>query len=212
MGYGGTRLDDIATEAGLSRTGLYHHFPSRRAILIEVGHVAELAWQQVVRTAKAIPTKWGDDDILRLIDAELEFLDVHGAVIPIWFQATWADPELRDLGLPAMLQDYGVIGRELARLRGARDVVPEHEGIIFTGMIERLWFYAHNGGRLAIDEAAMRETLLVQVRKMLQPAALAEEMRARPNGSSAERSARVPKPLGKAAGSNVGVRQPRRSP
>jgi hypothetical protein len=36
MGYGGTRLEDIATEAQISRTTLYHYYSSREDIFIEL--------------------------------------------------------------------------------------------------------------------------------------------------------------------------------
>ncbi|MCU1344764.1 MAG: fadR 3, partial [Acidimicrobiia bacterium] len=51
MGYGATRFEDVAAEAGTSRTGVYHYFNSRRELFIEVGRTALVAWREVVLTA-----------------------------------------------------------------------------------------------------------------------------------------------------------------
>jgi AcrR family transcriptional regulator len=169
QGYGGTRLEDIAAEAGVSRTSMYHYFSSRRAIFLELGRVAILGYRRVIEAARATPTDWTGDDLAGLIAAQLEYLDRHGSVIPIWTQATWSDPDLRDVGLAPQLHDFAAIGTELARLRGSADVDPIHEGIVFTGMIERLWFFARNGGAGAIGDDEMRRTLLVEVSALLAP-------------------------------------------
>jgi AcrR family transcriptional regulator len=167
MGYGGTRLEDIAAEAGISRTTVYHYFPSSRTIFIEVGRAAMAGFREVIDAARATPTGWTGEDLGRLVDAHLRFLDEHGTVITAWTQATWDDPELRDVGLGLQLNDFAVIGRELSRMRGTKDVDPVHEGIVFTGMVERLWFFARAGGAGAVDDTALRRTLMVELEGVL---------------------------------------------
>src|SRR5437899_2642169 len=55
MGYGGTRIEDIAAEAGTSRTAVYHYFPSKREIFIEIGREATIAFHDVLDTIRAMP-------------------------------------------------------------------------------------------------------------------------------------------------------------
>jgi AcrR family transcriptional regulator len=166
MGYGGTRLEDIASEAGISRTTLYHYFSSRQEIFIELGRNASRAAHRIVATARSIPTRWSRQHIARLIDAHLEFLDENGTLIYTWTQATWDDPALQELGLSVQLHNFEAIGIELARLRGSSDADPSMEGIAFLGMIERLWYYAHTGGA-TLDPARMRQTLLTMAEQIL---------------------------------------------
>ncbi|HEU4691959.1 MAG TPA: TetR/AcrR family transcriptional regulator [Vicinamibacterales bacterium] len=166
MGYGGTRLEDIAREAGISRTTLYHYFSSRQEIFIELGRNASRAASRTVATARSIPTRWNRQHIARLIEAHLEFLDENGTLIYTWTQATWDDPALQELGLSVQLHNFEAIGVELARLRGSTDVDPTMEGIAFLGMIERLWYYAHSGGA-PLDPEGMRHTLVTMTEQML---------------------------------------------
>lgn len=167
MGYGGTRIEDIAAEAGASRTAPYHYFTSKRDIFIAVGREATVAFRRVLDTVRAVPTDWTRDDLAKMIDAHLAFLDVHGAVISTWTQATWDDPELRDIGLGVQLHYFEAFGRELARLRGDAAVDPTHEAIAFQGMTERLWFFARNGGAGVIHDDELRHTLLHEAEAIL---------------------------------------------
>jgi hypothetical protein len=136
-------------------------------ILIEVGRSAMLAWKAVTRVAQAIPADWTPEHLVGLIDAHLRFLDEHGTVISTWTQATWDDPELRDLGLGSQIEDFEVLGHELARLRGLADVDAVHEGIVYTGMVERLWYFARSGGAGVVGESGLRRSLLVELQGLL---------------------------------------------
>jgi AcrR family transcriptional regulator len=167
MGYGGTRLEDIARAAGLSRTAVYHYFPSRREVFVEIGRNATKAFRWVVEVARAIPDRWSDADVAALVTAHLAYLDDHGSVVTTWTQATWDDHELRDVGLEAQIRQFRSIGEELRRLRGGqRDVEPVHEGMAFLGMIERVWYFARNGG-VAADDAELVRTLTVEAVALL---------------------------------------------
>jgi AcrR family transcriptional regulator len=165
MGYGGTRLEDIAKEAGTSRTSVYHYFPSRREIFIEIGRIATLEFHRVVEVARAIPTAWARDDVATLIDAYLAYLDRHGPLMSTWTQATWDDTELRNTGLAAQLKHFTAFGEQLARLRGSTDLEPAYEGMVFLGMMERLWYFARNG--VSISDHDLRHTLLIEVETIL---------------------------------------------
>jgi AcrR family transcriptional regulator len=168
MGYGATRFEDVAAEAGTSRTAVYHYFSSRRELFIEVGRIAMLEWRKFLIVAQSVPTDWTSHDLGVLIDAYLGYLDTHGAVISTWTQATWDDKELRDVGLRAQLRNFAAFGAELARLRGTKNLDPMHDGIVFLAVIERLWYFARNGGA-GISEAAMRRTLQAELGRLLQP-------------------------------------------
>lgn len=167
MGYGGTRLEDIAAEAGISRTTVYHYFRSRRAVFVEIGRRATSAFRTVIDTARAIPDAWTVEHVAALVEAHLDYLDRHGAVVTTWTQATWDDLELRDLGLEAQLTQFRTIGDELRRLRGgSSDVDPAHEAMALLGMIERLWYFDRIGGA-EIGDAPLLHTLTTEAAALL---------------------------------------------
>jgi hypothetical protein len=116
--------------------------------------------------ARAIPTKWTPDHLAQLIRAHLDFLDENGTLINTWTQATWDNPALQEIGLAEQMHNHRAIGKELARLRGVADIDPTLEGIVFLGMVERLWYYAHSGGATIID-ADMQKTLLIAAEGLL---------------------------------------------
>jgi hypothetical protein len=116
--------------------------------------------------ARAVPAEWTPRDLGVLIDAYLKYLDAHGSVISTWTQATWDDAELRDVGLRAQLRNFEALGVELARLRGSKKLDPVHDGIVFLAVIERLWYFARNGGA-GITDAAMRRTLKAELGSLL---------------------------------------------
>lgn len=53
-GYGDTSLLDIATRVGVSKSALYHHFPSKDALLQEVLHERDRRIDDVVATSPAV--------------------------------------------------------------------------------------------------------------------------------------------------------------
>src|SRR5439155_9908929 len=167
MGYGGTRIEDIAAEAGTSRTAVYHYFPSKREIFIEIGREATIAFHDVLDTIRAMPEAWNSDHVGELVDRHLAYLDEHGAVIYTWSQATWDDPELRDVGLDAQFRSFAAFGAELARVRGRSDVDPAQEAIAFLGMAERLWYFSRSGGAGAVTDDELRRTLVVEAEAIL---------------------------------------------
>jgi AcrR family transcriptional regulator len=166
MGYGGTRLEDIAAEAGMSRTTLYHYFRSRQEIFFALGRTASLATRRLIDVARSIPTDWTSADISRLIVASLAFLDEYGTLLYTWTQATWDDPALQEVGLAVQVNRLEAIGGELARLRGSSDVNPVHEGIVFLGMIERLWYYTRSGG-VPAEPGDIERILLIETEALL---------------------------------------------
>jgi len=119
-----------------------------------------------LEVAQAVPTNWTAEHLGTLIDSYLSYLDDHGMVISTWTQATWDDAELRDVGLALQLRNFEALGIELARLRGTSDVDPVQDGIACLGMIERLWYFARNGGA-GIDDRAVRRTLQFELEASL---------------------------------------------
>ncbi|ANS78091.1 transcriptional regulator, MerR family [Serinicoccus hydrothermalis] len=60
QGYHGTSIREIATRAGLSVPGLYHHFPSKQAMLVAVMQhaMADLWWRSEAAAAGTGPGSW----------------------------------------------------------------------------------------------------------------------------------------------------------
>lgn len=155
MGFGGTRMDDIAKAAGVSRPLLYHYFPNKHDLLVEVGRDSTVAFRSVLDAVRALPERWQHSDLERLASAFLAYMDDHGSVLSTWNHATWNDEQLRDLGVSSQLRSFTSVGEELARVRGSTPIPPMQEGMVVLGMIERLWYYARVGGAPISDDALM---------------------------------------------------------
>lgn len=140
-GYGGTRIDDIARTAGISRASFYTYFPSKRDVLLTIGTNSYLSAEDVVGKLREIPAAWTREHLEDWVSSYLEFLDEHGAFILVWGQATWGDEELRQVGVRAQLRVGRHLGEQLERLRGKDGLDPTREGLAVLAMLDRFWYF-----------------------------------------------------------------------
>ena len=82
-------MDDIAAAAGVSRPLLYHYFPNKRDLFVEVGRTSTIAFREVLAAVRAVPDRWQPADIERLAAVYLAYMDDHGSVLSTWSHATW---------------------------------------------------------------------------------------------------------------------------
>lgn len=78
-GFHGTTIRQIATSAGLSVPGLYHHYPSKDAILIRLGEIAMEELDAAARhavTGKRDTIERFDHLIACLVQFHVEFQDI----------------------------------------------------------------------------------------------------------------------------------------
>jgi AcrR family transcriptional regulator len=139
-GYGGTRIDDIAEAAEISRASFYTYFPSKRDVLLAIGTNAYVAANSAIESMKEIPTDWDDDDIGAWVDRYLDFMDGDGAFIAVWAQATPSDEDLRKHGVQAELRAGRRLGSHIERLRNGSGEEPAREGLVVMAMIHQFWY------------------------------------------------------------------------
>ena len=71
-GFRRTSVEEIASEAGISRSGLYHHFPNKEAIFRALaGALQERALQETERVAKA-PELELEERLVAMLEAKLQ--------------------------------------------------------------------------------------------------------------------------------------------
>lgn len=165
-GYGGTRIDDIADAAGISRASFYTYFPSKRDALLAAGTESAAAAQKVLAKLDEIPADWSRADISSWVAAWIEFLDVHGAFVLVWGQAGYEDKEIRLAGVHAQLRNAKRLATTLIRLGHPEPVHSVADSLALIGMIERLWYY-HYVADGVMDADEMHDSIVRMVVSLL---------------------------------------------
>jgi AcrR family transcriptional regulator len=172
-GYHGTKVEDIADAAGVSRASFYTYFPSKRDVLLALGADAYKAMDANLNHMQEL-VKEGDVDLVeRVVRSYMELLDEHGGFILVWGQAGFEDPELRSAGMRSKLHS----ARRLARLFGldSGDDDPGLVGLALQVMIDRYWYYQQVAGLPSTRDKAV-ETLSKVIRARIAAESLAEDL------------------------------------
>lgn len=139
-GYGGTTIDDITGEAGVSRASFYTYFPTKRDVLLTLGADASVEAGRVIAELHDLPAEWTVDDVVAWIERYFELMEVHGSFSFAWTQAAHEDEELRVAGMHGHLNLCRRLGEALASLGAPADHADER-GLIVFSMLERTWAY-----------------------------------------------------------------------
>lgn len=149
-GYAGATIDDIASEAGISRGSFYTYFPTKRDVLLTLGMgTAENCEAMIAEFATAHPRRTLAD-MRPVVDTYFEFFERHGAVAIAFTQASTVDEEIRVAGMHRNLHTVSQLGRYLAGDDADR---PAMIGLAAHSMLERSWRFAglyHD--RVGVDE------------------------------------------------------------
>lgn len=165
-GYGGTTIDEIATEAGISRASFYTYFPTKRDVLLALGADSANASDRLVDGLRALDDDWSEVDIARFVDDSFATFDEHGAFAFAWTEAAHQDDELRQAGMKRHLSLCRDLGEALGRLRGSPFEDPRATGLAVNSMIERTWSYCQLYAG-TVDEGAVRAALTASIIAML---------------------------------------------
>lgn len=96
-GYDGTRLDDVAAAAGVTKPVLYRHFDGKTALYLALlaRHRADLA-----TFASAVPAAGPLEQRLRaVLEVWLDYVEAHAYVWKMLFRDTGGGPEVRTFRL-----------------------------------------------------------------------------------------------------------------
>lgn len=160
-GYHGTKIEDIAEAAGVSRASFYTYFPSKRDVLLALGSGAYKSMDEFLNRMKLATDQGATDLVEQLVRSYMEVLDEHGGFLLVWGQAGLDDPELRVAGMKAKLHS----ARRIARMFGldTTDDDPGLVGLALQVMIDRYWYYQEVAGLPATRDKAV-ETLSTIIR------------------------------------------------
>jgi AcrR family transcriptional regulator len=165
-GYEGTRVDDIADAAGMSRGSFYTYFPSKRDVLLAAGAETLREAERVIGRLSEIPTAWTSADIETWISAWIAFLDVHASFVLVWGQAGCEEDEVRLAGLRTQMRLARKLAETLVRLGHPAPVHAASDAMALIGMMERLWYYHHVACGM-LDPSDMRNSILSIVMALL---------------------------------------------
>lgn len=102
-GYHGTTTDEIAREAGVSPGLIFHYFPSKKHLLIEV--VRELAVGSLARSLQPLSGETVDEQLLRLLREHGAFLSQHLDLLQVVFAEARFEEEVRSLIVEKLLAE-----------------------------------------------------------------------------------------------------------
>jgi AcrR family transcriptional regulator len=145
-GYHGTKIEDIAEAAGVSRASFYTYFPSKRDVLLALGGDAYKAMDLLLNRLKEQADAGAPDLVEQVVRSYMEMLDDHGGFLLVWGGAGLGDPDLRAAGMRAKLHS----ARRLARMFGLDTQSggddPGLIGLALQVMIDRYWYYQQVAG------------------------------------------------------------------
>ncbi len=98
-GYHGTKVEDIADAAGVSRASFYTYFPSKRDLLLALGVDAYRAMDANLNAMRELAKDDAVDLVEHVVRSYMQLLDEHGGFILVWSQAGFEDPELLAAGV-----------------------------------------------------------------------------------------------------------------
>jgi AcrR family transcriptional regulator len=152
-GYHGTKIEDIAEAAGVSRASFYTYFPSKRDVLLALGSDAYKAMHEMLNGLKEHADSGAKDLVETVVRSYMELLDVHGGFILIWGQAGLEDPELRAAGMKSKLHSARRLARIFGLTQGEED--PALVGLALQVMVDRYWYYQQVAGLPATRDQAI---------------------------------------------------------
>ncbi len=158
-GYEGTRLDDIAAAAGVTKPILYRHFDSKTALYIALleRHRADLR-----SFAALIPPEGPLNERLRaVLDAWLSYVETHSYAWRMLFRDTGGGPEIQAFRLEVHARARAVLAeliRSLAERPIPRGELQPLAELISMGMASLVLWWMDNPGlsRRSILDAIAR--------------------------------------------------------
>jgi AcrR family transcriptional regulator len=93
-GFGGTSINDIAAEAGVSHGSVYTYWPDRSGVFTTLAHQASVALSEHLEAAEPVTDV---ASACEWLEGWLELVGRHGAVLSVWTHEVVDDPTLGPL-------------------------------------------------------------------------------------------------------------------
>jgi AcrR family transcriptional regulator len=157
--YDGTRLEDVAAAAGVTKPVLYRHFDSKRALYLAL---LERHREDLGSFAAAIPAHGALEDRLRaVLEVWLDYVEAHSYAWKMLFRDTGGGPEVQAFRVDVHARARAVLAEVIGSLSDgdipAREREPLAE-LMRMGMASLVLWWIENPGvsRGAILDAMTR--------------------------------------------------------
>lgn len=158
-GYDATTIEDITEAAGIRRASFYTYFRSKQDVLMALGEDAEEAGKAAAQRLGRLSTNATLEDVTQWVEEYLAFWDAHGPFVYAAYQASYAEPKLREWSINSEMTGAKILGEALVHLRGKSyppGVDPLIEGLALQSMLERFWFHWRVAGAPVQEDAIAR--------------------------------------------------------
>jgi AcrR family transcriptional regulator len=158
-GYEGTRLDDVAKAAGVTKPILYRHYDSKRALYLAL---LERHRDDLPRLAGAIPTEGTQEERLRsVLETWFAYVEAHAYAWRMLFRDTGGGPDVQAFRMEVHRRAREVLAaliHSLAEVPIPRREVEALAELMSMGMASLvLWWLEEPGAsRAAIIDAMVR--------------------------------------------------------
>jgi AcrR family transcriptional regulator len=158
-GYEGTRLDDVAAAAGVTKPVLYRHFDSKRGLYLALlaRHRDDLPTFVAAMPADLSPREW----LRAILESWLEYVEAHSYAWKMLFRDTGGGPEVQAFRREVHAQAREVLAGVIRSLGDPtiprREVEPLAE-LMSMGMASLVLWWIDNPGtpREALVDAMTR--------------------------------------------------------
>ncbi len=165
-GFGGTRIEHITEACGISRSGFYTYFPTKRDVLLAIGTTTYAAVDDCIAELERIeaPTTGALEG---WVHRYFDLLDEHGAFILVWNQASAEDDDLRLAGRRSIVHHGRRVGAALSRLGDGSTDGELSAGLALLALLDRYWSIVElMGAPVSRREAAA--TIAVAMRALVE--------------------------------------------
>jgi AcrR family transcriptional regulator len=158
-GFEGTRLDDVAAAAGVTKPILYRHFDSKPALYLAL---LERHRDDLARFAGLIPSEGSVEERLRsVLDLWLDYVEEHSYAWRMLFRDIGGGPEVQAFRLDVHARARAVLAgiiRSLARRPIPRRQVEPLAELMSMGMASLVlwWIEGSGASRGAVLDAMVR--------------------------------------------------------
>jgi AcrR family transcriptional regulator len=157
-GYDGTRLDDVAAAAGVTKPVLYRHFASKQALYLAL---LERHRDDLASFASAIPSEGKPAERVRaVLEVWLDYVEEHDYAWRMLFRDTGGGPEVQAHRFEVHARARDVLAEMIRVLGGGR--IPGRElqplaELLSMGMASLVLWWTESG---AVSRAAVADAML----------------------------------------------------
>jgi AcrR family transcriptional regulator len=141
QGYDGTKMDDIADAAQMSRGSVYTYFKSKRDVLLSMGVDGTTESFKTLASLGDLPVDWSLEDVQNWISQYFDHLERHGGYMLMWSQAAARDDDLKRVGMRGSMKAARIASESMRKLGASTDVENHVQGLALMALLDRFWYH-----------------------------------------------------------------------